>query len=721
MPTQSYLATNIFDTDGIRTDWAFSFAGASPESNTQPYLFPEDVRALEMYTAVSGAPAVAERSVRIDPLRPNVAIVVGPAIAAGRRVRIYRKTEIRFPLVDYRDRQSVSEADLDLANRQAIFVAQETLDAARDNLLQDLHGNYDALGRRVVNVADGQDPTDAINLRQLRRSIRVGDMELPVLPGASSRANKLLGFDSYGRPEAMLAASGSATELEQSLADAQDGTKGANKIGYRDLIAGTFPGTVADIIRALPVSVMRFIPQSEHAGIYDGSSQKDYTQYIQRAIDSIAVGGELTFPAVTLRHTGLVISTARNPKLTGAGWRTRLLNINSTGGHALWVKGETIDNRTYGLDVSCMTIEGNVNSGDGVRLDRLGWYDVGTLKASVATFDRVQILNNGGNGVQCGRSSTEGAGNSINFIGCYISGNGRTGVVGIGQTNMISVIGCGITRNGVDGVELNQVASTNTVTQNFIADNVRYGVYTFRCEQPMITHNGFNRNMQGALALSGAPVDSIKYTEAGMIFANLFGDNGRSSASHREVSIYASRGINIIGNYFYGTRQKTMIYLSDYAEGIMMSGNHFKDLTTEVKLEIKPGALNLSYTFDDDLDVSLIRNIISNKALQYILPSISTLMQTRSSLDDSSPRFRISGDGSMSWGSGNAPSDVSMRRVTPGSLTVTGGMQADTLMVADGITTPNAAGGYARIFVDSADGKLKIRFSSGVVRTFQVT
>lgn len=721
MSDRTFYATTYVVADGVTRTWPFSFAGVNPdqESGTTPYIKPADVKVQELYTDAAGNRQTVQRTGVLN--SPNQITIDGPAVVAGHEIRIYRETELRFPLVDYRDLQSVSEYDLDLANRQAVFIAQENHDAASANLLYDAQGHYNAGGRRIVDMAPGIDPRDAVNMNQFEHSLRTPSYEGGVqeLPPAAQRANKLLGFDALGRPATLLAVSGSATELEQSLRDTVDPSKGAEMIGFADSIPGTADITLADMIRADRVNIMRFIPKEDHAALYAGTSTKDHTVHIQRAIDTLRPGGELLIPPITLRHTGLTILPSRNPKITGMGWRTRLLNIG-TQTHCLWVRGDTIQDRTYGLDVSCLTLEGNSQSLDGVHLDRLGWYDAHGLEASVATFDRVQVLNNGGNGIHVGRSSTEGAGNSINILGCYVSGNARTGIVGIGQTNMITVLGCGITRNGVDGIELNQVASTNTVTQNFIADNKRYGVYTFRCEQPIITHNGFNRNMQGALALSGEPTGSVKYTEAGMIFANLFGDNGRSSASHREVSVHATRGTNIIGNYFYGTRQKTMIYLSDYAEGIMMSGNHFKDLTTEVKLEIKPGATNLSYTFDDDLDISLTRNITSNKVRQYLLPAIATMLQTRASGSDPSPRFRVTGDGSMYWGPGTAGEDVSLRRVTPGNLTVSGGLQATTLMVADSIEVPNAAGGYARIFVDKADGKIKVRYDSGVIRTFIV-
>lgn len=123
-------SVNIFDTDGVKVSWQFQFDGVIPDSNsgTTPYLYPEDVRVQELYTDANGIPQVIDRVGTLT--AANEIRVEGTPIAAGRQVRIYRATEIRFPLVDYRDRQVVSELDLDLQARQSLFVAMEVYDAA---------------------------------------------------------------------------------------------------------------------------------------------------------------------------------------------------------------------------------------------------------------------------------------------------------------------------------------------------------------------------------------------------------------------------------------------------------------------------------------------------------------------------------------------------------------------------------------------------------------
>lgn len=229
----AYFATNIFPADGVRTEWDFSFAGVSPDSasGTLPYLFPQDVRVVEMYRDASGAPAVSERTIEL--VAPNRVRVVGAPIAAGRQVKIYRQTEDRYPLVDYRDGQTVSDSDLDLASRQALFIAQETQDYASGNIQLDVHDNFNAKDRRIVNLGAGINPTDAVSVKQTWDAVRVppGEGPIPPLPTAAQRANRVLTFDAAGNPSATGPVAGSAVELALDLANP---AKGARMVALPD-------------------------------------------------------------------------------------------------------------------------------------------------------------------------------------------------------------------------------------------------------------------------------------------------------------------------------------------------------------------------------------------------------------------------------------------------------------------------------------------------------
>lgn len=47
-------------------------------------------------------------------------------------------------------------------------------------------------------------------------------------------------------------------------------------------------------------------------------------------------------------------------------------------------------------------------------------------------------------------------------------------------------------------------------------------------------------------------------------------------------------------------------------------------------------------------------------------------------------------------------------------------IETNILALEDGITAPSALSGFAQIYVDSADGDLKVLFSDGTVKTIVV-
>ena len=238
MSNRTFYASTFVVADGVTRTWPFSFAGVNTgqESGTTPYLYPTDVKVQEIYTDSAGNKQTMQRTGTIN--SPNQITIDGPAIIAGREIRIYRETELRFPLVDYRDLQSVSEHDLDLANRQAVFLAQETRDTASANLVYDAQGHFNAGGRRIVNLAPGVDERDAVPMSQHNKTLRVADMSLQALPDALQRAGKLLGFDAFGLPQVMFPPTGSALGLEMALRDENDETKGAAKVARSTIHVG---------------------------------------------------------------------------------------------------------------------------------------------------------------------------------------------------------------------------------------------------------------------------------------------------------------------------------------------------------------------------------------------------------------------------------------------------------------------------------------------------
>lgn len=517
--------------------------------------------------------------------------------------------------------------------------------------------------------------------------------------------------------------------------------EGGGLVGWSRSALTSAIGTVSAMLDAQAVNLWEFA--SLAIGYAPGSSAVawDWTPAIQAALNyfgsplvapPMTGGGLVVIPPMpgggSYRMTGITVPV--RVSIRGHGWASILENVGS--GDAISYIG-TASVRNVDQRISDVRIKGNAGSRHGLYFEftaarGTGGTAAGTAQGvgvtSVIYVENCKIDGHGVNGVQYGKDASTGSGNKFLLLGCYIGDNGSHGVLITAQSNLLTVSDCSIVYNAFDGVQLNQVASTCSITQNFISDNGRFGVHAFRCEQPIITHNGFNRNVMGGVVLNGDPVgsSSVKYTEAAFIFGNLFGDNGKSSPTPRELQVRASKGTNIIGNYFYATGTPTMIYLGDNAEGVAISGNHFKDLVTEVKLQVKVGAIDTWYTFDDDVSAQL-RVIESSQVVENIIGPNTTLFRTRVTAADSSPRFLLRGDGFMSWASGSAPSDISLSRVNAGALRIDGSVEMIRCEVSEGAPAPNAKTGYARIYVDGSGGSaaIRVRFSDGTIKTFNLS
>lgn len=104
-----------FPGDGSQTSFDFSFAGG--------YIFASNVKAY-LYNISTGLTAVVSPIVLTGPST----IEVEPAPTADQILVVYRDTQKTVPLVDYSTGAVFSEANLDMSNKQAIFVAAEMVD-----------------------------------------------------------------------------------------------------------------------------------------------------------------------------------------------------------------------------------------------------------------------------------------------------------------------------------------------------------------------------------------------------------------------------------------------------------------------------------------------------------------------------------------------------------------------------------------------------------------
>ena len=113
--------------------------------------------------------------------------VISPAPAVDAVIELRRTTPSSSPLVDYTGGSVLLATDLDTANLQTLFVAQEAVDSIGTALKLDPI-NYDASGAKVINLGAGTDATDAVNKAQLDAvSVAAGNVVSPSDPADDNK------------------------------------------------------------------------------------------------------------------------------------------------------------------------------------------------------------------------------------------------------------------------------------------------------------------------------------------------------------------------------------------------------------------------------------------------------------------------------------------------------------------------------------------------------
>lgn len=138
----------------------------------------------------------------------------------------------------------------------------------------------------------------------------------PVLPAASDRANKLLGFDSLGRPTALIPAAGSASALALDLLSATQASKGAALVG----LGGTQAYSTGSVGRRL---VERVSPH-DYPWLAPVNGTTDATVAVQDCLTWAATNGRgVDFtPGRTYKISQIVFPDYSNISADGAEFRS---------------------------------------------------------------------------------------------------------------------------------------------------------------------------------------------------------------------------------------------------------------------------------------------------------------------------------------------------------------------------------------------------------------
>lgn len=82
------------------------------------------------------------------------------------RIDIRRDTSATDRLVDFADGSILRASELNISQIQTLHVAEEARNMVADTIAENADGDLDARGRRLVNLADAQEPDHAVTLRQ---------------------------------------------------------------------------------------------------------------------------------------------------------------------------------------------------------------------------------------------------------------------------------------------------------------------------------------------------------------------------------------------------------------------------------------------------------------------------------------------------------------------------------------------------------------------------
>lgn len=156
-----------------------------PHAFTFDYLETSHISVLVNGSALAAAPT----GFTIDTAAKTVTLAADPGTDAN--VRILRTTpgltsDQQAMLVDFQDGSVLSEADLDKAFKQLLFIAQESNDRTSSGAigLDSTLTKFDAENKRITNVATSVDSSDAVTKSELENVVLANDGTTDSVPQA---------------------------------------------------------------------------------------------------------------------------------------------------------------------------------------------------------------------------------------------------------------------------------------------------------------------------------------------------------------------------------------------------------------------------------------------------------------------------------------------------------------------------------------------------------
>src|SRR6056300_147500 len=168
---------------------ANSFVRYTGNGTTTTYAIPFSYRdTADLSATVAG---VSVTAYTLDAAGTNLTFTTAPANGAA--IEIRRTTSQSTKLVDYVSGSVLTESDLDTDSDQAFYMSQEAIDKAGDVIsLDNVDFNWDVQNKRLKNVADPVDNTDAVNKQFISTNIP----NITTVAGISSDVTTVSGISS---------------------------------------------------------------------------------------------------------------------------------------------------------------------------------------------------------------------------------------------------------------------------------------------------------------------------------------------------------------------------------------------------------------------------------------------------------------------------------------------------------------------------------------------
>ena len=325
---------------------------------------------------------------------------------------------------------------------------------------------------------------------------------------------------------------------------------------------------------------------------------------IQEAIDSIAgnaqadaddswgVGGIVYLPPgiyLTSKQINLKRTDGnQNVSIWGAGpLATLIFNVNTNGKHAFFARGtaSTDADAIQGVCLRDISIRGNSDSGDGVKLD----YAINQVR-----LDRVEVAGHGGHGVLIDR-----------------------------ECKRISISNCRIRQNGSSGIWIGDQSEQIWLYANSIRNHSSgNGLYLTKSNAVVTIYGGdIHGNKTGIFVRGADNADEVGACEFRGIY---FESNGRDVFVGSEGNTQYAFGIVIAGNSFSKTtgvdHGGTYCVSLARAKGCTVEQNEFRNITAVPSPDGIVACINLGTPARDNFighntfERNVTRPILTNSA-----------------------------------------------------------------------------------------------------------